>query len=365
MPLELAQHGSSASQAGLTVTLMLAATIAMQPLVPLLIRRHGTGLTQALGPVALCGATPLYSLHSLAVAYAAAIVRGAGFAVLTVAGVLLATTVVDPEHRSRSVAVYGVATTLPNPIVCPLGVALTSSGHFAWMAWASLTTLLTVPIAFRLDSATPSEHVKSEILDIGRRRALRDALPSSLVVLTAALAGGGLTTYLPILRPSGPTTTIALSLFGLGLVVGRWQIHRVVGRAGRQRRLPLICTIAGLAVTVIGLAAPRGAGAFEVLVEISSAVFGLGCGAIQHLTMLRMMSQTSARSLAAVSAMWNIAVDLGTGLGALLVGGTANTGVGVAGGITASGALLLAAAPVAAFSGRGPRWSHNDQQIQT
>jgi predicted MFS family arabinose efflux permease len=353
VPLALTQQGVSPALAGLTVTAMLAATIATQPLVPALIRRFGTTATQVAGVLLLCGTTPLYTLHALPLAYLAGLLRGVGFAVLTVAGVLLATTTVPAAGRARAAALYGLATTLPNALALPVSVALTAAGHFTVMCWLSLATLACLPYAVRLGHGAPPRPndaaVPPDAASGTRRRMFAVVVPPSVVLLASTLAGGAFTTYLPVLRLPGRTITVTLLLFGVCTGLARWRVATLARsrRIGGRTLLAAGCAVTGLGIVAIGAAATLPPGLRSLLVEACGALFGLGSGVIQNLTMVTMMSRAPARYLAQASALWNVAVDAGTALGALMVAGASASGLGVPTGLALTGFLVVGTVPLA------------------
>ena len=87
LPAWIASQGHSTASAGATTTVMLAATVACQPLVPALLRRVPTTAAVAIGMVALGAPAPaLIWAGPGAWLYVICIVRGVGFAILTISG---------------------------------------------------------------------------------------------------------------------------------------------------------------------------------------------------------------------------------------------------------------------------------------
>ena len=343
--------GVSENRAGLVTTAMLACTVLVQGAVPALVRRCGLGPTLAAGLVALGAPAPLYAAgHHLGLLLAAAAVRGAGFAVVTVVGSTLAAAVAPPERRGESIGLYGLAIAVPNLLGVPGGVALAQHGGFRWVAYASALPVLAVPLALALGRSAHSPvrtaQSQSERARPERGRAVlaRVAVPA-FVLLTATLAGGGLVTYLPIQLPTGALATAALLGFGATAALGRWRAGALSDRFGTGLLLPAaqVAAVLGTALVALGL----GKGSAPVLVA-GAVLFGAGYGAVQNLTLVQAFAAAGPGHATTASALWNAAFDAGTGIGAIVVGALAATGLGVPIVLALTALLMLTALPLTA-----------------
>jgi predicted MFS family arabinose efflux permease len=308
----------------------------------------------AAGLVALGAPAPLYVLSDgLGWICAVSAVRGAGFGVLTVLGSVLTVRVAPPRRRGEAVGLYGLAIAVPNLVAVPAGVALVLAGHTGWLFWLAASPVLALPLVPGLVRAAvpedPAEHGH------GGRRAALAALTPSLVLLVVTLAGGGLVTFLPIERPDGALATTALLLFGVTGALARWRAGMVADRTGARWLLPasLVASAAGLVAVAAGL---HGAAA---LVLVGAAVFGVGYGSTQNLTLLSAFGRAGSGGATAASAMWNAAFDAGTAIGALALGG-ASAGIGLPWTFTLVAVVLALAVPLAVAASRpvsppGPR----------
>lgn len=339
--------GAGIGVAGLVTTAMLVATVAAQPLVPAAVERFGTAAVLLVGLVSLGAPSPLY-LYSQDIRWLAFVsaLRGVGFAVLTVLGATLTARIVAAHRRGEAIGLYGLAVAIPNLVAVPGGVALTLSGHFAWVAVAAMSPLLALPIAVPLARRVGTGGAR------GRHRASRRelvgvAVPSALL-LVVTLAGGGLTTFLPIERPDGTLAALSLAGFGIAAALARWGAGLAADRAGTRLLLPLalLVSVSGMAGVAVGLVLAGG-----WLVVASAAVFGAGYGAIQNLTLLEAFARTEHHGLA--SAVWNVCFDTGTALGAFAVGLIAAAGLGVPGAYLACALVIAVTLPLAARRGRG------------
>jgi predicted MFS family arabinose efflux permease len=349
LPVYAVAGGASVSTAGVVTTVFLVATIAVQMTVPALSSRFGIGPVLVGGLVAMGIPSPLYVLDdSVAWISGLSAVRGAGFAVLTVLGATLAARVAPPDRRGESVGLYGLGIAIPNLLGIPAGAALVLDGHVGWLSWLAASPLLGLVFVPAL--------VRSVAPEAGpgpagaRRAAARAALAPSGVLFAVTMAGGGVVTFLPIERPDGVLTTVALLVFGMTAAVTRWRSGALADRLGSSGLLPLALVVAaaGLVVTAVGL----DAGAAWVV--IGAGVFGAGFGAVQNLTLVAAFARAGEAGTTTASAMWNAAFDAGTAVGALALGFLA-AGIGLDWTYVVVAALLAAAVPLASAAARVAR----------
>ena len=346
LPVYAVTGGAAESTAGVVTAVFLVVTIAVQLTVPALTARLGVGPVLVAGLLAMGLPSPFYVLgDSVEWISALSAVRGAGFAVLTVLGATLAAQVAPPGRRGESIGLYGLAIAVPNLIAVPAGVALVLDGHIAWVSWLAASPVLgafLVPVLMRSTAPQPGPGPAGT-----RRAAMRAALAPSLLLFVVTLAGGGLVTFLPIERPDGVVATVALLVFGLTGAITRWRAGLLADRLGGRLLMPLalVAAAVGMVVTALGLWTG------VVWVVVGAAVFGAGFGATQNLTLLAAFARAGEAGTTTASAMWNIAFDAGTAIGALALGilaariGLDWTYVVVAG-------LLAAAVPLASAAAR-------------
>jgi predicted MFS family arabinose efflux permease len=346
LPAYAVAGGARESIAGAVTAVFLVVTIAVQSVVPALTARFGAGAVLAGGLVALGAPSPLYVLSD-GVGWICAVsaVRGAGFGVLTVLGSVLTVRVAPPRRRGEAVGLYGLAIAVPNLVAVPAGAALVLAGHTAWLAWLAASPVLALPLVPGLARAAaagdPAEHGP------GGRRAALAALTPSVVLFVVTLAGGGLITFLPIERPDGALATIALLLFGVTGALARWRAGMVADRTGAGWLLP-----ASLGASAVGLVAVApGLHGSAALVLVGAAVFGVGYGSTQNLTLLAAFGRAGSGGATAASAMWNAAFDAGTAVGAVALGG-ASAGIGLPWTYTLVAVVLALVVPLAVVATR-------------
>ncbi|MGY1669229.1 MFS transporter [Geodermatophilus sp. SYSU D00710] len=352
LPAYAVAGGASADTAGVVTAVFLLVTVAGQSAVPALTARHGLGPVLAGGLLLLGAPSPLYVLDD-GVLWLSAVsaVRGAGFAVLTVLGAVLAAQVAPPGRRGESIGLYGLAIAVPNLLAVPAGVALVLDGHAAWLAWLAASPVLALPLVPGLARTVHWEGAAGG----SSRAAVRAALAPSAVLLLVTLAGGGLMTFLPIERPDGALATTGLLLFGVTGALFRWRAGLLADRVGTRRLLPvaLVVGATGLGAVALGLG-PLEARTGDAVVLAGAAVFGAGYGAVQNLTLVTAFARAGEGGSTAASALWNAAFDAGTAAGALALGLVA-AGLGLPGTYVLVAGVLLAGLPLARVATRPAR----------
>lgn len=349
LPAYVASAGNSTASAGATTTVMLAATVLFQPVVPALLRRLSTSATAAIGLVVLGLPAPLLIWASSGAGlYSVCVVRGVGFAIFTVAGAFMASEVAPPGRQGEVAGLYGLAAGIPNVIMIPLGVLLLhASGFWPIAVIAGLPVVgaaLALGGGWRRVAPEPTHAVPTG----DTRRAIARSLPPAAVLYAITITAGAVVTILPIVR-SELVATVGLLVFAVATALARWQAGAQVDRPGRTWLLAGACAIAiaGLLALSGGLSGPS-----DVVVLAACAMLGMGFGAVQCLTLVYSFARTTSPERPVASAVWNGAIDAGTATGAILIGALSATGVGWWGTFAVLAVLVAAVVPAAVYSTR-------------
>lgn len=163
--------------------------------------------------------------------------------------------------------------------------------------------------------AKPTYGIAAELRDP------RIARPT-IVFGLSTLAIGILVTYLALAVPEGSRNVAAIGLFvqAVCTTVARWGTGRLGDRIGSDRLLApsmLLCAIGMLCLVATGNPGAVLAG---------MALFGLGLGGAQNVSLAVMFERARQDRIAQVSVIWNLAYDAGMGIGAV--------GFGVVSGVT-------------------------------
>ena len=344
VPLWAERGGSGALGSGATTAALMATTVGTQLAVPWLLVRVGHRWVLAVGSALLGVPTPFLAISpDLGLVLALSALRGVGFGLATVAGSALVAELVPREQHGRAAGRYGLAVGLPQLVLLAAGVAVVErfgfTAVFVAAGIAPMLGALLVP-AIRMSRApvTPAAGPLP-------RPAARSALAPVLAMVTCSIAQGGVITFLPLAVPgAGLLVAGALLATAAGALIGRLVAGELVDRRGWGGRLlvpGMLLTAAGLAAEVTALVTGVGA-----LVVLGAAVVGFGFGMVQNDALTVLFAAFGSTGYGAASAIWNIAYDAGTGVGALGLGAVAEPfGYSAAFGVAA--ALLLAGVVVA------------------
>jgi MFS family permease len=349
LPAWIASRGSSAAAAGAATTVMLATTAVCQPFVPALLRRLSTTAAVAIGMLALGIPAPLLALTGSGVGlYVICAIRGIGFAIFTIAGTL-ATAEIAPEGRLGEVAgLYGLAAAIPNVGLVPLSVLLLHVVGFWPVAVISAMPVLGAALAIGAGGRRAEDHARPRRTGDARAAVGRSLAPAA-VLCSLTVAGGAVVTILPIERP-GLVATAGLAVFGAVGAGSRWLAGMRVRRHGVAVLLPLACASAAAGLIVIAAAL---SGSPAAVALAGCALAGAGYGAVQSLTLVAVFDRTDRPARPVASAVWNVAFDSGTAIGAVLIGVLEASSLGIWGAFSVLAALALATIPAGVASGRG------------
>ena len=340
VPLWAASGGAGSFGAGVTTGVLMAVTVGTQLAVPWLLRRFGHRWVLGIGMVLMGAPSPLFALSSaLAPVLAVSTVRGIGFGLVTVAGAALVAELVPPAEHGRATGRFGLAVGLPLLVLLPAGVAVV-----AWLGFTAVFVIGAVPllgvVLMPFVKVGPARPAVTPAVTAPRSRGERVPF---LAMLACATAQGGLITFLPL--TSSPTA-VAIALFGTaaGAMLGRWVAGELVDRRGLGGRLlvpGVLLAAAGMGAEVAATV-PAGVPS-DVLTVAGATLVGIGFGLVQNDALVALFAAGGPAGYGRASAVWNIAYDAGTGLGAVALGAVADPfGFRVAFGVAAVFALVVA-----------------------
>lgn len=369
VPLWAADGGAETGGVGWATGVTMAGTVAAQLCMGRLVRRFPLRVLFAAGALVLGLPTLAYAFSSgLDWVLAVSAVRGVGFGVVAVAGSALVAELVPEGQRGRAVGWYGVAVGLPQVCLLPLAVWCSQQAGFVPVfVVTGVLSALAAPLALKARPHTSFMHRED-----GRRRGVRapDAVRGSgagpgadrgtqgsggaaktrggyrvlagpwLLLVTAACALGGVTSFLPLALALPSAAPVALFVLSAAAVAGRWAAGVYSDRRGTGQ-LFAPCVIA-CAAGMAGLAlATRDMSGTAAVAVASAAVYGIGFGALQNDTLVVMFERAGPGAHGQASTAWNTAYDAGAGLGSVAVGLLAQ-------GLQLQGAFLVTAAAIVA-----------------
>jgi predicted MFS family arabinose efflux permease len=313
----LAEKSGGSAAAGLVTAIFYLPTVATQLRMPLLMQRHSARRLLALSFALLSLPCFVYAAapESLAALLGATAVRGVGFGIVTVLLGTLVAQLAPPGRRGTAVGYAGLVSGIP-PVFAPaLGVVLLHDAGPRWvLAGAGVVGAAGSLAAVGLSEATRSWRERPTGL---LRAMLQPILLWPLVWFgLVCLTRGAVVSFVPLTLLSGGLASAAsfLLFFGTFGYVARWVWGRLAD-AFAVRGLVVAGSLLAIAGLVL-LAADDGAAA----VALSGALYGAGSGALMSASQLDFLSRGSRTGFAVPTAVWNIAIDCGFGLGGVLLG---------------------------------------------
>lgn len=336
-PLWAVHGGADEAGSGLVNGVLLIATVLTQFLVPAALRRWGWAPVMVTGMV-LMGLAALGHIGSdqIGPVLALSVVRGVGFGILTVTGSAAVPELVPAARRGAAIGLYGLAIALPNVLLLPAAPWAAQHWGFPVVFAVAGLPLLGVPAAIRLARALPQR--PHEVIETPQPvgdaataapdpdqplgAAYRRLARPTLLLLAVTFAGGALITFTAQMVPGTVLAGVALLVMGLTAAVARWGIGMLSDRHGPHRFLLgfVLAGVVGVALLAwsvqLGAAGPGPV----ALLMVGMALLGTAYGGLQNLTLVVAFEQVARRHFQTASAVWNAGFDLGTALGAMLVG---------------------------------------------
>jgi MFS family permease len=351
MPAQAAAMGHDLASSSFLATVFLAGIVAGELGAAAFIARTGTRVAILVGLV-LLGAPSLVVAASaeFGVWVACGAVRGLGFALVVIAAAAIAAASAADGKLGAELGWYGVAAGVPSIVALPLGLHLGEIAGFwavhvlaASAALGALAAAAALPA--RRDRAPESAAATDAALRRGRRSARAGILTMSrsprAIVHAAALAAGAATNglfvvFVPLAGPAGGTAVVALLALAFGAPAGRVVAGRFGDRIGPRALLApaLVLCGGGLALSAVT--------AVPAVFVLGACAAGFGFGVLQNATLQALCEGRPGGELAAASALWNLAYDLGLAIGTL--------GFGLLGGLmapTVAAAIAGVALPLA------------------
>lgn len=336
VPMHAADHGAGGLGAGLTTAVLMFASVAGELATPRIAARVGYRRLLGVGLVLLgAPAFALVWVTGLGPMLLVGVVRGLGFAIVVTATGALAAGTLPVERRGEGLGLMGVVSMLPAVTALPAGVWLADRlGTSAVFGLGAVVVLAVVPVSLGLPRDAEEHEEESGLGSLARRPG---TLAPAVVFAVAAVAGGAVVSFLPG-AVGGHAGLAAIALFVQALTA---TLARYLGGRHSDRRGPQGLLVPGVALAAVGM----GLAAFThspVLVLVGMAVFGTGFGLVQTASLNLMLAAATPAQYGAVSAAWNVAYDLGWGMGSAAVGlVVASAGFPVAFAVTAAAVSVM------------------------
>lgn len=345
IPLAALDAGHSATIAGATTGVFMAATVITQIFTPAMLRRLGYNPVMvasafmlgvpALGHLLDDGVWALLLFSAL---------RGTGFGALTVAESALIAELVPSRFLGKASGMLGVFVGVAQMLFLPLGLAMAGRfGYGSVYIAAAVVALIAAVMCLRIPRIRAQE--------TSRERSPGDASTWKLVLVPAvavnslSMSFGAVSSFLPAaVQELDPVTGAVIGGFMLSIIGGAAMVLRyfsgmVADRAGRAGVTMIPGQAMGFAgVALMALVIANGWSVWWLV--LAGILFGGGFGMVQNEALLEMFHRLPRTKVSEASAIWNMAYDAGTGIGSFVLGF-------VAARAAYSGAYTVAAAIVA------------------
>jgi len=362
VPARAVAAGAPNGAAGLVTAALMLGGVLAECVAPRLMARFGYRAVLATGLLLLGGAA-LLLVPAVDVVLAVLVcgLRGLGFGFAVVVTGALVTRHVPAARRGEGLALAGVAACVPAVAALPAGVWLADAcGADVVFVVAALVALLgaLAPLALGRgagSAASAPESVAAAAIAVPQSASAAavaapesaadpvvgaaepyaataagaaepEAAPaagglmalaripvqrrSAVLFAATTVAAGIVVAYLP-LAAAGPAVALGLFVQALAATAARYGAGRWGDRHGHARLVG-----PGLAACGLGMVLLLGVDQPAVLLA-AMAVFGTGFGVAQSATYAVMVERAPAGGDGAVSALWNLAYDLGYGVGPL------------------------------------------------
>ena len=318
-PLWAIRGGADERGAGLVTATLMFFTIVTQLRVNAVLAMLGWSRTLALGLVLLAVPAPVQAITpELWLILATQAVRGLGFGILTVCGSTAVSLLVAPHARGRAVGAYGLVIALPQLVLTPAAPWLMATYGFPVVAVFGAVPLVAVAWMPQLGrQVAAGAHGEA----IPRPRA-RTGRPTPLLIwrallalLLATSAGGAMLTFATQLTPDTGVAALILVCVTAAAALCRWQCGVLSDRWGTRAFVGPLLVVGALGLALVGLAGGPG------LLIAGTLGIGVAYGGLQSVTLVQAFADGDDQHR--VSVAWNVGFDLGTGLGAAIVGALA------------------------------------------
>lgn len=327
----------------LFVGVMMACVMAVQAFTPALVRRFSLRLVVAVSLAVLAAGALVTGIAQGTVALlVGAVLSGAAFGILIVAGAQGVALLVPPTHLGRALGAYGLVTMAATAVGSPAGVQLALSfSEAVFGVCAAVAGLLGAGLALRLPRGVgTAEAEPAPVPGSGRARGLRRLVAGApwpalaLLLVAVVLLSHGLTS-LPVLATAFDGAALVVFAVQAGNALGRGLGGEFETRVGA----PATLVAGALCLAVGGVLGVLSDGAVTMLA--AGTLIGLGVGAVQTVVLHASMHRMDPGR---ASVIWNLAVDGGLWVGGILWGAALASGVvGTAAVAAAIGGLLLGA----------------------
>ncbi len=324
LPVYAQSIGGSETVAGMIVGLFTFAAVLVRPFSGNLLDSRGRKTVLLAGIliflVSAAGYTWAYLVWML---LALRVVHGLGWGATTTAAGTVASDVIPAARRGEGMGYYGISSTIAMSVGPALGLAIIAHYSFEWLF---LISVLFAAAGLICGLFINYEGIAGKSVEVSANKSggnkpkgviiEKSSIAPSLVLFFTAVTYGGIVTFLKPyadfrgIENIGPFFTV----YALVLLFSRPVMGRMADRYGAGPLLiPGILMVAAALFTLMNASA-------LVIFLLAAVLYGLGFGAVQPVLNALVISLAPPERRGAANATFFSAMDLGIGLGAVILG---------------------------------------------
>lgn len=310
-------------QVGLIISVFTVAVVLMRPYAGMMLDQLGRRKVVLFSLVFFILATAGYFVvSSLLLLLILRIIHGAAFGISTTALGTVAADLVPAERRGEGLGYFGTLNMLAMVIGPALGLFVIQQYSSGWLFFICfLLVVIGWLLALFIRYPETGQARKAFRLSDWKMMIEPRAIPYSLPLIGLAVVFGGIVAFIPLYAAELGNANLAggyYFVYALALVVARVISGKLFDQKGSD-----IVVYPGIIFYIAGLSC-LGFAHGSVLFYLAGALIGFGYGSIQPSLQALVIQSVPEHRRGAATATFFIAVDVGIGLGAFLLGFVAN-----------------------------------------
>lgn len=312
MPLFIIEIGGNEAQVGLATGTFMLAAVFLRPFIGSALDRFGRRQFIIWG--LLLFIIFMYSYEwvtGIVFLLAIRVVHGMSWGITTTSMSTAITDMIPKTRRGEGLGWSGMAMTFAMAIGPLIGLWISENGSYQ-MLFLLASSLAFIALLLTFGAKMPykpnADTKKIELFE-------RSAIPISLAVFFLFIAYGGITTFVPLFAHSIQVNSGMFFLIYAGTLV---LIRPFAGKLS-DRKGETFVIIPSLAITIISLIVLCFASELTGVL-ISAVLYGIGFGSAQPAFQAAMLRLVSQDRIGVANATFSTAIDLGIGLGAMMLG---------------------------------------------
>jgi MFS family permease len=319
LPIYAQTLGGNETVAGTIVGLFTFSAVLVRPWFGNLLDRKGRKIILIIGIIISIFSILAYKLAShLAVLMALRVINGIGWGASTTATITIASDLIPAEKRNEGMGFYGIANIIAMSSGPALGLSLMNYSLTILIAASAILAFLGLLVTFFINYENTHKKTIIKPGTLPARAVIleKTALPPSLVLLFITLTYGGIVSFIPLYAGTRGVQNIGLffTVYAFVLLISRPLIGKMADRYGsRKFVVPGMLLIAAAQVLLVKADTLS-------LFLVSGIIYGLGFATVPPILNAVVVTLAPLERRGAANATFTTAMDLGIGIGSILLG---------------------------------------------